>query len=135
MNEKIKRFGELFKEKREEMHLSLKEVENATSIRMNYLQAIENGSVDSFLSPVYARGFIKQYASFLGYDGEKIIRDNPDAFKAKAEPQEFSYGIGTLEVRNSPGGSVRWLPNIMWIGVSAVIIFCAWYFAKMLGVF
>ena len=37
MGEKIQRFGQVFKEKREEMHLSLKEVENATSIRMNYL--------------------------------------------------------------------------------------------------
>ena len=43
-----KRVGEIFKNKREEMHLSLKEVENATSIRMMYLQAIEEGHIDKF---------------------------------------------------------------------------------------
>jgi cytoskeletal protein RodZ len=60
--------GELFRIKREEMHLSLKEIENATSIRKMYLEAIEDGTIGKFLSSVYAVGFIKQYAAFLGLD-------------------------------------------------------------------
>lgn len=41
MNEQLLKLGELFKTKRKEMNLSLKEVENATSIRANYLESIE----------------------------------------------------------------------------------------------
>ena len=76
MNIRTKEIGEMFKSKRVEMHLSLKEVENATSIRTNYLQAIEEGNVDKFLTSVYALGFVRQYASFLGFDGDKLIKEN-----------------------------------------------------------
>lgn len=134
MSEEIKTVGEMFRAKREEMHLSLKEVENATSIRQMYLQAIEEGRISQFLSPVYSMGFIKQYATFLGYDAEQLIKENPAAFKMRPEKQEFAYGIGTLEKRGSPSGGVRWKPNLLWGALSLFIIIAAWYFAKFLGV-
>ncbi len=134
MEENVKNLGIKFREKREEMHLSLKEVENATSIRQIYLQSIEEGRVSQFLSPVYALGFIKQYAVFLGYDPEKLVRENPQAFKLNSEKQEFSYGIGTLEMRGNPSGGIRWLPNFLWGSAVLFILFGAWYFAKFLGV-
>ena len=80
MSEGLKKLGDAFRTKREEMNLSLKEVENATSIRMVYLQAIEEGRVDHFLSNVYALGFIRQYATFLGYENEALNKDFPEAF-------------------------------------------------------
>ena len=134
MKQDLKTIGEAFRGKREEMSLSLKEVENATSIRMMYLQSIEEGKVSQFLSPVYALGFIKQYAAFLGMDGDKLIQDNPEAFKMPMEKQEFSYGIGTLERRNSPHGGSRWMPNLLWGTVTFLIAVLGWYFAKFLGV-
>ncbi len=134
MSEDIKRVGEMFRAKREEMHLSLKEVENATSIRQMYLQSIEEGKASQFLSPVYALGFIKQYATFLGLDPEQLLRDHPGAFKMRSEKHDFAYGIGTLETRGSPSGGVRWKPNLLWGALSLVIIVAAWYFAKFLGV-
>lgn len=100
--EEIKSIGEIFKQRRKEMNLSLKEVENATSIRMSYLQAIEEGEMNKLISPIYAQGFLKQYAAFLGIDGEKIVREHSDLFM-RSGVQNFSYGIGTLEVRGNPG--------------------------------
>ncbi|HRD55621.1 MAG TPA: helix-turn-helix domain-containing protein, partial [Parachlamydiaceae bacterium] len=78
--EDIKNIGSLFKDRRKEMNISLKEAENATSIRMSYLQAIEDGEMQKLISPIYASGFLRQYAIFLGIDGEKIVRENPDIF-------------------------------------------------------
>lgn len=130
-----KNIGQLFSQKRKEMSLSLKEVENATSIRMLYLQAIEEGTVDKFLSPVYALGFIKQYATFLGLDGDSIIKEHPIKFNPKVKKQEFDYGIGTLEVRNAQLGSGKWSLNFLWIGVSIAVILIAWFLAKALGIF
>ena len=135
MSEELKKMGEMFRSKREEMNLSLKEVENATSIRMLYLQAIEDGRVGHFISNAYALGFIRQYASFLGMDGEKLMKENPDAFRLPAEKQDFAYGIGTLEMRGSPHGGVRWMPNLLWGGAFVILAIAAWYFAKFLGVF
>ena len=134
MNEDVKKLGEIFKSKRKELHLSLKEVENSTSIRMNYLQAIEEGLVEQFLSSVYMVGFAKQYASFLGMDGDQIIKDFPSVFHHKNEKHDFAYGIGTLEVRGSMGGGVKWFPNLLWAALFVIIIVLAWYLAKYLGV-
>jgi len=129
-----KQFGSIFETRRKEMNLALKEVENATSIRMNYLQAIEDGQVGKLISPVHAQGFIKQYASFLGLDGERLLKENHQIFQHNPIKQEFSYGIGTMEVRGTQGGGVKWLPNVMWIAVSALIVVAAWFFAKYLEV-
>jgi cytoskeletal protein RodZ len=134
MSEEIKQLGNTFKKKRKELNLSLKEVENSTSIRSGYLEAIEEGRINEFISSVYALGFMKQYANFLGVDIDKMIRDNPQAFKMPAEKHEFSYGIGTLEHRGSMGGGVKWLPNLIWASVAAVVILIAWYAAKYLGI-
>ncbi|MDX8431751.1 MAG: helix-turn-helix domain-containing protein [Candidatus Algichlamydia australiensis] len=134
MSEDIKKIGQIFKEKRNEMNLSIKEVENATSILSSNLEAIERGEVDKFLSSVYAIGFMKQYANFLGLDAEKILHDHPEVFRLPEENHEFNYGIGTLEVRGSQGGGVKWFPNLLWIGASAVVLFLAYLFAKQMGV-
>jgi cytoskeletal protein RodZ len=127
--EEIKVIGDAFKQRRKEMNLSLKEVENATSIRTSYLQAIEEGEMDKLISPIYAQGFLKQYAVFLGMDGEEIVRDNAHLF-IRSGAQEFSYGIGTLEVRGNPGAGIKWFPNVIWIGVFFVIIGLAWFIAR-----
>jgi cytoskeletal protein RodZ len=131
----LKSLGTLFKDKREELHLSLKEVENATSIRMMYLQAIEEGKVENYLSAVYALGFIKQYAKFLGFDVEKIVSENASAFKIPSTLPEFDYGIGTLDMRNKSRASSRKRSNIFWISVTFGVAIVAWIFAKIIGIF
>lgn len=134
MNEELRRVGSMFKTKRKELNLSLKEVENSTSIRSLYLEAIEEGNIDQHISGVYALGFMKQYAQFLGIDIDHLIRENPQAFRMPAEKHEFSYGIGTLEMRGSAGGGVKWLPNLMWAAAAAILLVIAWYLAKFLGI-
>ena len=132
-NSEMKSIGEIFKTKRKEMNLSLKEAENATSIRTTYLQSIEEGDLSKLISPVYAQGFMRQYAAFLGIDGDKIVKENPDLFM-RHEAQEFSYGIGTMEVRGNPGSGVKWFPNALWVLASGIVLLIAWYFARLLEV-
>lgn len=134
VQEEMKAIGDFFKQRRKENNLSLKEVENGTSIRMNYLQAIEEGEVHKLISPVYAQGFVKQYAVFLGVDGEKIVSEHPRIFNRPA-PQEFAYGIGTLEMRGQPGAGVKWFPNAMWVGFTLLVVGLAWLLARYLELF
>lgn len=133
MKTEMKEIGEIFKQRRKEINVSLKEVENATSIRMGYLQSIEEGEVEKLISPIYAKGFVKQYAAFLGIDGEKIIEENAHLFK-QASPQEFSYGIGTLEMRGHPGSGVKWFPNALWMLLFLGVLALAWFTARYLEV-
>jgi cytoskeletal protein RodZ len=133
MSEELKQVGEIFKAKRMELNLTLKEIENSTSIRSAYLEAIEEGQINDYISGVYALGFMKQYAQFLSLDIETMIRDNPATFRMPAEKHEFNYGIGTLEARGSMGGGVKWLPNVIWSAAAALVLVAAWYLAKFLG--
>lgn len=125
--------GAILKQRRKEQNISLKEAENATSIRMAYLQSIEEGDLSKLISPVYAQGFFRQYAAFLGVDGDSMIRENPEIF-ARPTTQEFSYGIGTLETRNNPGDGIKWIPNALAVGAVVLVLLVAWYFAKFLEV-
>jgi cytoskeletal protein RodZ len=133
MRQDFKELGDNFKARRKELNLSLKEAENATSIRTTYLQAIEDGEMNKLISPVYAQGFVRQYASFLGMDGERLIRENNDLF-TKPAPQEFAYGIGTMEMRGNPGAGVKWFPNAVWIVIFVLIIAAAWLSARFFEV-
>lgn len=129
----MKSIGESFKRRRKELNVTLKEAENATSIRSSYLQSIEEADISRLISPVYARGFIKQYATFLGFDAEELMNKHPDLF-TQTDSQEFSYGIGTLETRGNPGAGIKWFPNAIWVVASVVLLFLAWYVAHALDV-
>lgn len=129
----FKMVGDILKKRRTELNLSLKEVENGTSIREVHLKSIEEGNWDKLIAPIYAQGFYKQYASFLGMDGEKILKEHSDII-SKPDPQDFAYGIGTLEHRGHPGAGVKWVPNALWIVVFIVGLLAAWYFARFFEV-
>lgn len=134
IQEDIKNIGNFLKQRRKEMNISLKDAENATSIRVNYLQSIEEGDASKLISPIYAQGFIRQYAAFLAIDVERLTREHPDLFSRTVQPPEFSYGIGTLEMRGNPGAGVKWFPNALWIGAIVLVITFAWYLARFLEV-
>lgn len=123
-----KAFGQLFRQRREEQGISKRDVEQATSIREQHITAVEEGEFDQLFSAVHAKGFVSQYANFLGLDGDSLIRENPSLFP-KAKQQDFTYGIGTLEARGHPGGGVAWLPNAVLFAVSFFILFAAWLVA------
>lgn len=133
IQEEMISLGDTLRKRRKELNISLKEVENATSIRMGYLEAIEEGEMGKLISPVYAQGFVRQYATYLGLDGEGIVRENPRIF-APPQAQEFAYGIGTLEKRGNPGAGVKWFPNAVWVGLFLGVFLVAWYLAKFLEV-
>jgi cytoskeletal protein RodZ len=129
----LKTIGAMLQRRRQELNLSLKEAENATSIRTVYLQSLEEGSPEKLIAPVYAQGFFKQYAGFLGLDGDKIVRENPELFN-KSEPQHFAYGIGTLEHRNQSSAGVKWFPNALWISAFVLSLLVIWYIARIFEV-
>jgi cytoskeletal protein RodZ len=131
--QRARALGELLRQRRRELNLTLQEAESATSIRVNYLSSIEEGAAQKLLAPIYVEGFMRQYARFLGLDGDKMAMDHP---KGPAGPDipSLPNGIGTLEVRVGAGGGVKWLPNLLWVGISLAVVGGAWLFARALGV-
>ena len=83
--------GPILEKKRREKGLSLKEVEQATKIRTRYLEGLEREDPTLLPDPVYARGFLKTYANFLGLNGEQLSREFRDHLAPRRERQLNSY--------------------------------------------
>ena len=136
MQAELIEMGAQLKRLREEKHISQREVENATSIRANYIDCIEQGHLGKLISPVYAQGFIKKYASFLELDPEEFLSQYPHVMQVLGEksPEEFSL-LSSIEVRGSPSGEVKWLPNFLWVLGSVGLILGGWFIARKFGIF
>lgn len=65
--------GEQLRAAREARGLTLEDVERATRIRAKYLNALECDDHKSLASPIQARGFLKNYAEYLGLDSKDLI--------------------------------------------------------------
>ncbi len=70
---------------RKERGLSLKQVEEATKIRAEYLAELERENF-GVLPAVYVQGSLKTYANFLHLDGDAMVRE----LKRRQAPQEES---------------------------------------------
>jgi transcriptional regulator with XRE-family HTH domain len=84
--------GQRLRAAREDKGLSLEEVAEAIRIPLNYLQALEEGSFDTFSSDLHARGFLRNYALYLGIDPDEAIslythEGSPGSHRAKKEKE------------------------------------------------
>lgn len=66
--------GRYLEQARKEKGLSLEQVEQATKIRKRYLAGLERAEYAVLPDGVYAQGFLKTYANYLGLDGEALAR-------------------------------------------------------------
>jgi len=65
--------GQILKEEREKKFYTLLEIEKATKIRKELLEALENGEYQKLPPQTFVQGFIKNYGKFLGLPTEKLL--------------------------------------------------------------
>ena len=65
--------GRLLRNQREARGLDLKAVEMALRIRLQYLEAIEQGRFDLLPGAAYIPAFLRAYAQHVGLDPEKVL--------------------------------------------------------------
>ena len=66
-------FGEELRREREIRGISLKEIADATKISKRFLEAIERNDHKTLPAPVFTRGFVREYARYLGLNSEEIV--------------------------------------------------------------
>lgn len=83
--------GEILRRTRLHYGQSLADVESILRIRAVQLAALEDGRIDLLPGRVYAIGFVRAYAEYLGLDGEKMVHlfklQSGGAHKPKQEMQ------------------------------------------------
>jgi transcriptional regulator with XRE-family HTH domain len=65
--------GHILREARETKGYTLAEVQDQTRISIRFLEALEDGAYDILPTAVHVRGFLRNYARFLGLDPEPLL--------------------------------------------------------------
>lgn len=67
--------GQRLKQAREAKRLTLENAFEGTRIRVAYLQALEADDLSAMPSPVQARGYLRNYAEYLGLNFDQLLED------------------------------------------------------------
>lgn len=80
-------FGTWLRRQRELREISLREIADVTKISIRYLEALEQDRFDVLPAPVFAKGFLREYARYVGLDIDEVVNSYLTAQEA-LEPEE-----------------------------------------------
>lgn len=99
--------------------LTLSDVERDTRISTKYIQALEEGELETLPAPVYARAFMRTYAQYLGLNSRELVQQLPGA---RPEPELPPLPDVTRETPLiSPGWIVAGIIVVLLLGVGIVL--------------
>jgi cytoskeleton protein RodZ len=114
--------GSLLRRSREERNIDLDEAVNATRIRRNSLEALENEEWSKLPSRVFVKGFLRSYAEFLGLDKEMVL----DYYQKISPYQEYKpQALKGINVQ-----SARWYLFIIISALILAFVFAVIYLKK-----
>jgi len=119
-NDENKTVGEILKDARLASKLSIEKVSDKTRIGEAYLIAIEAGDFNALPGQVYASGFVRTYAKFLGLDAGAIY----DKFRDEAAGNRQRVKLAMMEPERE-GGVPRRKEILIAIG-ALIFIYALW---------
>ncbi len=134
--------GEKLKSQRRQLNLSTEDIEQFTSIRPYYLEALENGTIEKLPSIPQARGMLNNYATFLNLDVDKIMNEFAEGLQTRRNESYAPHKIGSdnqLAYQSPEIKKVGWLKFItadllLTSGlIIALFIFILWGAANISG--
>jgi cytoskeleton protein RodZ len=120
----VGQLGDLLRSAREEKGVSLAQAEAATMIRRSYLQALEDDDHSHLPGAVYTKGFLRNYAMYLGLDPSHVLsiyhREYPEpSQELQAPPIIRPHGTSQLIT----GGTVASLVLVVVVSIFSVYIY------------
>jgi len=114
--------GDELRRQREALGLELADAAAALRIKPAYLAALEAGHPDQLPGAVYAIGFLRAYADYLGLDGEAMLRRFKRDTALLAAKPDLAFPI-PLGERSIPGGGMLLVALIL-----ATCAYGAWFY-------
>jgi len=112
--------GQYLRDSRESLRIPLEQAARSLHIRPKYLRALESGKLDDMPGKAYIRGYIKNYADYLGLNAEETVT----AYESLLAGGGRDFFIPEPNLKeNLPSRSVIWGALL---GI-AILYFC-WYF-------
>jgi len=113
--------GELLRNEREKKGYSIKAIENAISIRSLYINAIEEGNYNLIPGEVYLKGFIRNYANYLGLNGKEMV-DLYRQSQAPVPPITAAQPSVETPAKTTPNPSNRNTYSTRWLMISLLSV-------------
>jgi len=113
--------GDILRYEREQQGLTIELASRQSRIKLSVLTAIETGETGEIPS-VYLRGYIMNYAGFLGVEPADL-EDHMEHVKG-AEPEVRTV----FTVKNNRSTTEKWLKASSYLAASALIATLAWQF-------
>jgi cytoskeletal protein RodZ len=113
--------GQRLKAEREEQRLTLEKVFEATRIRIQYLQALEADDLSVMPSPVQARGYLRNYAEYLGFDVDQVLSELRAMHAAQSSGEVIGPADATSSLppqNNEPAEAQASIPPVELINVT-----------------
>lgn len=118
--------GEALRAAREEQGLSLEDASAATHIRIEYLKALEQGETAALPDEIVARGFLRNYARYLGLESESLLPPSQeDVVEHPASPQDGEALDVPLYTSPIPIGAI--LPTAILVLLIAGLMVAVWF--------
>jgi len=96
----------------------LEVAEQQTKIRKKYLVALEEENFDIMPGKVYVRGFLRNYARFLGINGEDLV----DRYSEHAGLPQESEDLDDLASQTAVSQKVFGRRRYAWVALLGVIV-------------
>lgn len=126
--------GQILKEERERKLYTLEEIEKATKIRKELLEALEAGQYVKLPPPTFVQGFIKNYGRFLKLDTEKLLAIFRREFSEGKHPprilETFSNPVDRKRFRLTPS---RALGGVILILIMAFFVYLWFEYRFLVG--
>lgn len=122
-------YGDTLRQARAHKGVTLKEAEQATRITRHYLAALEEENFDALPPLIYQRGFVRNYAVYLGLDPGKMLALFEESHGEGGGKQAGVTAPPPIDMPN------HWAPNFAVIGFAVVLsaIVFAWIYAALVA--
>jgi cytoskeletal protein RodZ len=120
-------FGETLRQARAHKGVTLREAEQSTRINRHHLAALEEENFDALPPLIYQRGIVRNYATWLGLDGSKMLGMFEEAHGITATGSRAGVTPPPIDMPS------HWAPNFAIIGFAVVLsaIVFAWGYSIM----
>lgn len=114
------RVGEMLQSARERKGVDLFRAERDTKIRLRYLSALEDGAYEDLPPPVYTKGFLRNYAIYLGLDPEELLERWRDEMEGMRSSERVIVAPPPRPLA-APGRRVTLTPGMLVGGLVALV--------------
>lgn len=122
------RIGQIFRENREKKGVTPSQAAQATRMKVQTVQYLENNDFGKIAAPAYVKGFIRLYAEYLGLDPAPLIREYLNELGQPPSPitppaKTGSRGRNLKKMAGGISAGLKKVSPAVWLKLVVIVIF------------